>query len=717
MANRKKDLHQRMRPIGEVPSVSEVLNRFIGSQRKLLRGMHLRFATVKRVDEHAFCCDLRFLDEDTIATAVPITTPSWNPRGGAFTYPAINSIAIVGFTRFGADFTKPVILGFIPTGAKTAMRYDKNQTHIHAQPERARAFKAYAGEMGLQSAAGAALHLDRNVHLENYRQNSVGLRDDDQAFLLNSVQRYLQTDAGKLLEGMVYRQDSIKTPDPIKPYLVDKHKEFFIVTVDDQKWDITPPNLAVPWTESRRIIEEFGDGLIAVTEEHDGDARDLKNPYWRHNMHESSPYELLEVIYGTNVGNDPRAEAERYAYVLVPQIWCNREAVGDAANGLMPDLHDLSYKEVNDGKANINGSFWVNEIPIDKDRDEKLQLASAYRMRMRKAKSHLYYESIDKSGKKFVHIGMSGKLDPLGAGRSLEWCSEGSAKIVMGRNVDQGKSIQFDCRGGTKMHMGFDSKLNKRIYARSLDGAAYGGEIVQPNKPKSCIADCELPPPIQKDGHGYHSDIRETAAGAPHAGKLPTDPENDALSWDLNTDQNLHWILGDDSLGAADGKSWVVDSKGCFVWRLGKDSGINDMSFVVQTDGSLEWDTGYDKDNSRSLDWKARGAVQIHIERGDNQHDRALEVQMAKGAYVEIKAPDGTGHALTGILNGPVTISVLKGDVNLTVLDGDVTQYVNGNVTTFATGSIILHSERDIALNAKGKILFNSKDVTTGLSS
>jgi hypothetical protein len=674
-------------------SIDDLHNKMRGLARKDFQGLYLRLARVINIDYESYYCGVQYIGEATSAAEVPVASMAWGPRSGTVQLPEFGSLVIVGFIRWGVDQFRPVILSALPTSIKGGLREDPWLNLPGSKERRLRASKSYPGELKQTSTQGSNLILDKDVHLLNYRHDELGLRADDQAYLYKAVQMYGSTDAHKLLDGLVYRDDSIEIPPVTIPHINSHHKWLYVVTVDNAKYITKPIGYAVPWTENRVTFEEFGDGSPAVTEQHDNDPRDVKNPLWRRNRWEGSNYELIEEIYGTNVGNDPRVERERFGYVLVPQVWCNKEAVGDAGSQERPRLDEMSYIDIPDGKANIGNSWWVNEIPIDGDVPEKLQLGSAYRFRMRKAKSGLYYNAISKTGKVFTHLGQGGKLDPLGEGRSLEFSSEGSAKFVLGRNFDEGISVQSETRGGIKAHIGFTKQPNPRIYQLHLDSAAYGGHTVEGNKPESCVSDCSFFP-VSTAGHGYHSNLANTAASAPKVGQIPSDPQNEGMSLDLNIDKNVHIIIGTDAGGAGDDKSLVVDTKGAFVFWLGKDS-VNDDSIVGQTDGGVELVLGRDADNLRSIDMNCVGGIQIFNQQGDAPKNRSLEWKMARGMHWEVYAPDAETQALSMILNGNVTIAI-KGNVMLNV---------DGNVTENVTQDRVFNVGGDFVIRSKGSFL------------
>ena len=61
----------------------------------------------------------------------------------------------------------------------------------------------------------------------------------------------------------------------------------------------------------------------------------------------------------------------------------------------------------------------------------------------------------------FVHLQGSDSSDPLGENRSLEFNSDGSLKIVIGRNKDQEESLREDRAGRTTQVFGRDDNLDQ----------------------------------------------------------------------------------------------------------------------------------------------------------------------------------------------------------------------------------------------------------------
>jgi len=328
---------------------------------------------------------------------------------------------------------------------------------------------------------------------------------------------------------------------------------------------------------------------------------------------------------------------------------------------------------------------------------EKLTLAGSFRMRMRNDKSRFFYHARTKEGKTLLHMGASSDMDEtLGPLRSMEFCSEGSLKFVVGKNLWHGKSVQWESRGAFKAHIGHDYSATKdttRKYIIHHDEGIYGE-------------------------HGYHK-IDETAKLAPHSDIPVEEPELDAHSVDLNIDHNVHVIIGRDeapdtydcitpNTHPLDEKSLVVDTSGCWILHIGLSTKKQDRSVFMETDGGLEFVFGKETEFNRSIDMYNHGAVQISIHDKDNVKGQSLHVESSHGWEIDIDDADDEGYGATVNIRGNVRVNI-TGDTTLQVL-GNVTETVQGNVQRTVQGNLT----QMIMGNLTDMVMGNRMHITSG---
>lgn len=230
------------------------------------------------------------------------------------------------------------------------------------------------GDVVASSAQGSDILLNESVYITNRRANEIRLRDQDQAFVVRSQQQFHLMSGARVYGGMVQRdsrllQGAVSNRDgkwrsqarqidsdnrPIKVenlsswlfgtertfapsindigldddllptnilsqsglFLVEDNgsvyggKPMFRVAIDknNETIDNTLGSEIPTFTEYRLELNHYSDGLLPVSEQSDG-------------LDVDRDTNLVELVYGTVVGNDPKNESDFYGKPLVAEIF------------------------------------------------------------------------------------------------------------------------------------------------------------------------------------------------------------------------------------------------------------------------------------------------------------------------------------------------------------------------------------------------------------
>ena len=230
------------------------------------------------------------------------------------------------------------------------------------------------GDVVASSSKGSDILLNEGVYITNRRANEIRLRDQDQAFVVRSQQQFhimsgakvyggmIQRDS-RLLQGAVANRDGLNRAqarqidsegNPIKVedlsawifggrkrfapsieqigldnnllptnilsqsglFLVEDNgsvyggKPMFRVAIDknNETIDNTLGKEIPTFTEYRIELSHYSDGLLPVSEQTEG-------------LDQDKEINLVELAYGTVVGNDPKNESDLYGKPLVADVF------------------------------------------------------------------------------------------------------------------------------------------------------------------------------------------------------------------------------------------------------------------------------------------------------------------------------------------------------------------------------------------------------------
>ena len=667
------------------------LNLLSGDSPNVTSNFILRLARVIRVDHENMLLDAEYLDKGGIEHEIPIVASGASHRALSITVPEINSIVLLGYIRMHGSLVKPVILSnFIP-GYRSKVNFAPYRAGEAGDPhlDRFRGRRLYPGEVYHSSAQGSEIHLSDDILIENKNFATFKLLEENTALVTRSIQSYHADSAIRTWSGIITRND-FEVIDPtatsleegvdgdpgditasgLPPIYTSTGSKFQHVCIDGTQ---TIDDGGIPFGEFRFSLEELTEAVPPVTAELHGFDFQISDPRWR-----QDPHQLMEMNFGTLVGDDPIYEPDHYGRVLVPNMLKGSYySESDTSNKIQPNLHGLSYSP-GTGWLDSGANFLEEEI-VDhgSNFDKKLNTAAAIRFRMRNDKSQMTYFSLSKEGKAHIHLGRSSDLDPLGAGRSVEAVFEGSARFVLGRNANQGHSLFQALRGSHVAHIGSCDQDNTRTRDKALyrDGTLYGQ-------------------------HGYH-DLLTIVNDAPIPNSnVISNPTIEGYSADLIFDRNIHIIIGADDTNK---KSLAIDGEGSLLAWMGAD--INGHSFSLHGDGALEMQLGKDNEHSRSINLSCLGGIQIHARGGDSHVGQSLHMNLARGVQININEADDEGYGYRINIRGSVQVAIEGQSVQTSikatekveeiiesptitrVYVGDVTDVITGNYKQLISGN------------------------------
>ena len=423
----------------------------------------LRVGRITRVDNEQNFVSVLWLDAGGGFQQIPISSAFASPRGFLGGMPSINSIVLCGFSKQTQTSGQAMILSYITSGYRSALWYllDRgnyeeskndlfesavsNETYdafikekINHEMTRCKRRKLYSGEIHGESDQGSEILLDENVTLTGAGLEEITIRSADHHIISNSISNTIITGACKIKNGIITRNldaDGIAitkdvVPAPFQQYIVlPNGKKLFVVTADYKDINSTDTNAnnqsgGGAFTEHRTEVYETSPFELKITEETSETETGIDTPFITH-------------MLGTNVGND-YTNRTTYGKVLRPRIFQSAEA----------------------NVASVGDEVVANEISRLKS------LATCFELKFKNTKI-----SVDKQGHAFLHLAASNNENPLGAGRSLDFNSEGSLKFVIGANIAKKESILMHTKGGNRFYFG--SNAQKRSVDATLDNALY----------------------------------------------------------------------------------------------------------------------------------------------------------------------------------------------------------------------------------------------------
>lgn len=451
----------------------------------------LRYATITRVDPINMKADLHVVTGDSERFEVDLTQGMCGPRSFFGGVPEVNSLCVIGYRRIHKNLVDAVILGYIPTGNKSGLRFDPFSAYdpadiVGEDPElvqdiagtiqRYKRLLLSPGDVGGMSSSGAEFVLSRDVSFVNRAGDSLELRDSDRTLVQQAVHSVVSVGGVKSVSGPIRRGGGWLPPDVVNGrnlvegyagttelqsagpglyntddkwakdgtlhYSFNDEKEFPPVVLPSGKhvyYPLTTPggSLTDPdssgdaFVEVRQEVYHTSDLGLDVLEEIDGFNASRRVPF-------------IEHVLGTVVGSDLTSTGGQRTYgrILKPKLF--PEFVG---------THP--------------GSFALEEVPrpaLAPDL-EAVTTAGAYLLRIRPPRaidSNEFSFAVQKQGKAILNIpGSSVENYASGAKNiSLEANLGGALKAHLGASTPDRISAHVTAEGGIHLDVGRDSAGN-----------------------------------------------------------------------------------------------------------------------------------------------------------------------------------------------------------------------------------------------------------------
>lgn len=484
------DFHPK-HPVGHTPGKEFITNDYTS----------LRVGLIVRVDEVNLKADVKLITGGGERYEIELTQAMSGPRSFWGGIPEIGSLCHIGFRRKHKQIFEAVILGYIPVGNKTGIRFDPyapdDPTTITdeerslyekylGRTKRYKRLRMNPGDVGGMSADGAELVLSKDVRFTNRAGDFIELRDSERAFVSQSVHRFESTCGVKTSSGPIRRGDFFLPPDVfeedgvtlksqqhryfgldelqdlgpgtvgggmryangdgrINPLFNNLSGEYPSVTLNNGRRYFYPSTLYAESIEGDELTS--GNAFVEHRQEisHDTDlVQEVLGEIDGFSTSRRRPY--IETIAGTVVGNDPTTSQgmRQYGKVLRPQLWTS--FLSTAA-----------------------GKFALTECSRAGTGDvESKTMAGAYLLRIYdptgKQENNPFVLAIQKQGKVLLNIPKpTVERYPDANGVSAEVNLQGALKLFIGAAQPTNTSLHLTMEGGIKADIGRNTDTGAAI--------------------------------------------------------------------------------------------------------------------------------------------------------------------------------------------------------------------------------------------------------------
>jgi len=439
----------------------------------------IKLGIITRVDEFELKCDVKILTGGGERFEIDLTQAMAGPRSFWGGIPEINSMVILGYRRRSKQLREVMILGYIPVGKRSAMRFDPLSSADPASisPEDAALYKKVfspqtrykrlmlkPGDVGGMSSSGAEFALTKDVKMVNRAGDSFELRDADRTLVTQTIHR-VENEAGILrLSGPARRSAFYLPPDifsggktlknsadhyfgnaVLKRFTVSTDTVFDIinnettfpsvtfsngrqvhypVTISGVRFEDSEEDAgAEAYTEDRMELTHTTDLVQEVREEIDGFQMDRRAIY-------------IERVLGTLIGNDLSSDTglQQYGQLLRPKIFEDFLATGQSNFTTEP----ISRSSLDDMESYTTTGAYLFRIappPSPAGRSDTTSVFAA---------------AVSKQGKLFVNIPGS-RVEKYSSGTknvSAEINMEGALKMRLGAAKPDNIALHLTLEGG-----------------------------------------------------------------------------------------------------------------------------------------------------------------------------------------------------------------------------------------------------------------------------
>ena len=196
-----------------------------------------RIGVITRVDDFNMKADVRILTGGGDRFEIDLTQAMCGPRSFWGGVPEVNSMVVIGYRRRSKHLQEAVILGYVPVGNRTGLRFDpfssagpseidpadlQTYEQLYGKPFRYKRLRLRSGDVGGMSSSGAELVLSKDVKMANRAGDLLELRDAERSLVTQTIHRVEGDGAIYRLSGPIRRgglnlPPDIFLPDPTAP--------------------------------------------------------------------------------------------------------------------------------------------------------------------------------------------------------------------------------------------------------------------------------------------------------------------------------------------------------------------------------------------------------------------------------------------------------------------------------------------------------------------
>src|SRR6478609_881231 len=457
----------------------------------------IKIGMITRVDEVNLKADIKILSGSSERYEIDLTQSMSGPRSFWGGIPEVNSMVVVGYRRIQKHLTDAVILGYIPTGNRSGLRFDpfspdnpaeisdadrESFERVIGTTRRIKRLNLRPGDVGGMSSSGAELTLTKDVKLVNRAGDLFELRDADRTIISQAIHR-VESEAGvKRISGPIrrgtffipndllkadgtlrdtdteyYGRDTLQLAGPgvgsgsnakfsnqngkLLPLFNDTNQFPPVTYSNGRRVHYPPTSPAVSIEDPNTAADAFVEDRLELN--HTSDlTQDVIEEIDGFSMDRRTPY--IDRVLGTMVGNDASTTRgqRQYAKILKPRIFPDFLAQG---------LGKFTLEEVDRNPT-------VPDI-------EATTSAAAFFFRMRPPRStgdNAFVAAVSKQGKLFLNVPASTVEDYTSGSKkvSVEMNLEGALKAFIGASNPDRISAHITLEGGLHLDIGSDAAGN-----------------------------------------------------------------------------------------------------------------------------------------------------------------------------------------------------------------------------------------------------------------
>lgn len=480
----------------------------------------LRIGIITRVDELNMKADIRVLTGGGDRFEVDLTQPLVGPRSFWGGVPELNSIVLVGYRQKHKQLTEACILGYIPVGNKSGMRFDPYAPDdpSNVDPADAALYKKVIGntirhkrlrlspgDVGGMSADGAELVLSRDIRMSNRAGDLFELRDAERSLVAQSIHRFeseagVRRTSGPIRRGAlflppdIFQLDNTQNPPvPSRNLIASPTTQTgappnngtirYLGTDDLQAAGPGPLQGPNKFADSTgKVLDVFNDiaNNPPVTQTSGKrvfyaatlPATSIEDP--QGGGPEAFTEQRVEMAHTTDLSQDVREEID--GFTVNPRRVYIEHVMGTlVGNDIYDGMGQRQYAKIlrpklfDDFGQDTHGTFSLEEIPrspLEPD-TETVTTAGAYYLRINPPLSNdedYFALAIQKQGKVYLNVpGSQVDRYPQTKNISAEVNMGGAMKMFLGSSNPDKVSLYLSMEGGIKAVLGHNADTGNAI--------------------------------------------------------------------------------------------------------------------------------------------------------------------------------------------------------------------------------------------------------------